>query len=159
MEANLVSELLNDLLAAAVDAVTAPPELQGVRHGEFAHDCEMLVVHCPRVTFDALGPPVGNVLRTAVIPAVDLTVTLLRCWPSAEAGSVAPPAAEITAAAKTLADDGAELIGGLAAKWADGSLFPTAGLNADDVTLVPGLEPVGPEGKLAGWTFTLSVLV
>lgn len=159
MNPSIVSDLLDDLLAAAVDAVTDPPSLQGVRHGVFAHDCEMLVVHCSGITFDALGDPSGNVLRTAVIPAVELTVTLVRCWPVPEEGKTSPPAATITTAARGLATDGAELVGGLAAAWADGTLFPTADVNADDVTLIPGLSPVDPEGGLAGWRFALSVLV
>ena len=159
MRTDVVDDLLTDLLDAAVASLTDPPDRQGKEHGAFAHDCEMLVVHVEGVTFDSLGQPSGAYVRVATIPSVQLVVTLLRCWPTPEHGKTEPSMAAITAAAAGLAQDGAALTHGISSRWADGTLFPTAAVDADDVTLAPGLAPVGPEGALAGWTFSLSVNV
>lgn len=150
----VIADLLSDLLSTAVGLLTTPPERQLVVHGDdFAHDCEMLAVHVSSIGFGTIAPPNGG-RSCIVVPSVTLVVTLLRCWPTITTDG-APTAEAITTAAVALADDGSALALGFAN--CDG-LFPSVDqVSCDDVSFVPGLDPIAPEGGLAGWTFTLDV--
>lgn len=163
-------QLLNDLLAAAVEVLTPdpddgddprtpPPDRRYLAHGPdaFAWDCELLAVHLLGIRLES-DDPAGVSRACVAMPVIDLAVTLLRCYPKAgDAGGIIPSAEDITAAAEVLAVDAAALAGGVADMWADGTLFPTAGVGCGKVTLSPGVTALGPEGGYAGWRLTLAV--
>lgn len=164
----VIRSMLDDLLTVAVDVLTpdpldpddprtAPPEFQTVHHGPglFSWDCEMVATAVERFQF--VTPPLtgGGPPPCAVLPEITVAVTLLRCWPTPQGGDL-PTSTEIDAAASVLAVDLAALAGGIADAWADGSLFPTAGIECGRVTL--GIvEHRGPSGGLAGWWLPLTV--
>lgn len=164
MDPALLRSLTDDLLDAAVfvltpsgdpyvdDQRTAPPAMQYVAHGlNFAWDCELVAASIVAVRMERQA---GH--GCAVIPVATLAVTLLRCYPKAgDGGDNVPSSDEINAAARVLAVDAGALAGGLVDAWADGSLFAAVPCSA--VTIIPGIEPLGPAGGLAGWRVTLEV--
>lgn len=164
MDPVLVRSLLDDLLATAVAALTpdpldnddprtAPPDRQLVAHGDFAWDCELVAVRLDRLGLDR---PPGQPNTCAVVPVATVSATVLRCYPKAGDGGEEIPSAEaIDTAARVLAVDAAALADGIATSWADGSLFDP--VPCSRVTIVPGVEPLGPDGGLAGWRVTLDV--
>lgn len=166
MDPALGRQLATDLLNAAASALTpdggdpddprtAPPDRQYVAHGlNFAWDCELLASSLVRVTLERQA---GR--GCAVIPVVSLAVTLLRCYPKAgDLGDEIPAASEIDQAAQVLAIDATALAGGLNDAWGSGDLFPSVpSIGCAQVTLFPGVEPLGPAGGLAGWRVTLDV--
>lgn len=154
MKATLIRDLLTDLLAAAVDVVTDPPERRYVAHGEtFAHDCELLASSLVSVRAEQPEPALGAAGCT-LIPVVTMRLTILRCYPKLE--PEIPAAAEIQAAAVVLADDAVALSGGILDKWSAGTLFPTAGIHCDRVS-ISDLLPISPSGGLAGWRIGFDV--
>lgn len=154
MDATLIRKLLDDLLDAAVAALTDPPDRQFVAHGAHAHDCEMVASRLVALRTDTVEGARG-MAGGPVIPVVTLRVLLLRCYPAVDSDGL-PDAAELTTASQTLADDAVDLSGGLLARWEAGTLFPTAGIHADRVE-IGLLEPVGPSGGYAGLSVDVEV--
>lgn len=164
MDPALLRSLADDLLDAAVFALTpsgdpyvddprtAPPAAQYVAHGlNFAWDCELLAASVVGVRLERQA---GR--GCATIPVATLALTLLRCYPKAgDGGDAIPSSDEIDTAAKVLTVDAAALAGGLVDAWSDGSLFTAVPCSA--VTIIPGVEPLGPAGGYAGWRVTLEV--
>lgn len=154
MEPTLISDLLTDLLAVSVASLTDPPERQYVAHGRFAFDCELVAVHLVRLTLDRPASGGGCV----VLPTAVLAVTVVRCYPKAgDDDTPIPEASAINDAALVLAVDAATLAGGVADAWAAGALFPTAGIGCARVDINPGVEPLGPDGGLAGNRVSMTV--
>lgn len=154
MEPTLVRDLLTDLRAAVVAVLTDPPARQLIGHGAFAHDCEMVGVRLATITFETADLGAGSP-GCAVVPVIPLQLVVLRCWPTVDSGGI-PDAAEITAASLTLADDAVAVTGALLDLWRAGTLFPTVGVHCSRVEFGP-LEPIDPEGGIAGLTQTVSI--
>jgi hypothetical protein len=153
VRSGIVKDLGNDLLAAAVDVLTDPPERQFFGHGSFAHDCELVAVSVLSIEVDQPDLAAGS-QACALVPIVNLQLTVLRCYPTV--ADDAPTAAALTAASSTLADDAVAISGDLLDRWSADTLFPTAGVHCDRVDF-GDLRPVGPEGGIAGWRVSFAI--
>lgn len=168
MDPALLRSLADDLLDVAVAALTpdpldeadprtTPPDNQYVAHGlAFAWDCELVAVSIERLTLERAQ---GRGSGCAVIPAVTLAVTVLRCYPKAgDDGNDVPAPETIAEAARVLAVDAAALGGGILTAWENGTLFPSSPtIGCQRVTIFPGVDPLGPAGGFAGWRLRLDV--
>jgi hypothetical protein len=151
MATEVLTTLLNDLLAAAVSVVENPPERRFVAHGAWAHDCESVTV---KVT-DVRLTQMANVGCSAQI-VTTLAACVLRCYPGPDPDGNPPTAATITTAAQQLADDIEDLTTGLLDLYGAGTLFSVADLDCSQVQWI-GARPLGPEGLIAGWEVSLTV--
>lgn len=95
----------------------------------------------------------------SILAEAIITLELARCWPNPEniaGGLELVPAAE-EATTMQLAQDATVLWYGLGERWQDGELFESfPGLNCEAVRLGQ-LQPVGPAGGYAGWSWQLRV--
>lgn len=168
-----LNALLDDLLVAAADAYELPgspsvPKRQVKHHGQLPPwDTEQLTVAWTGLR--AVSPfPISDrgPHHCAVIPAVDLTVEVVRaCWPAVSGTGVSAPlipnATAISEATRTLSADAGALWAALVPLALSGTLFPhVAGIGCKDV-VVGTLVPLAPQGQLAGirWTFAVKLAV
>lgn len=156
MQDGAIRDLLDDLLAEAVNAITATgaspaPERQLVSHGSVTWDCDLVAVHLLHVRPKVLDT---RTERCAVIHVATLAVTLLRCYPKVDDRGTPPTAEALTNAGQDLATDGQALWKGLTRAWAEGS-WPV-GIPCSRVTWGV-LEPLAPSGGFAGWRVEVSV--
>lgn len=153
MNAATIDNLLDDLLDSAVAELTSPPARQFVAHGGWAHDCECVAVS---LRDWSLGPA-GERADFPVVNEITLTVTVLRCYPSATGDEPVPDASDLTTSTNTLLVDLAELTEGLSSRWDAGTLFPNVpALEGTQVSWL-GARPVGPEGGFAGWECSITI--
>lgn len=156
MQDGAVRDLLDDLLAEAVTALTAtgsspPPDRQYVAHGSVTHDCDLLAVHLLHLRPKVVDP---RSERCAIMHVATMAVTLVRCYPKVDDRGTPPKAAELTVAGRALAVDGQALWKGLTRAWAEGA-WPV-GIPCSRVTWGV-LEPLAPSGGFAGWRLEVSV--
>lgn len=157
--AELAGSLLDlsvEVLATASEgeepqARPAPPA-RFVGHGRITWDCELLAVHIVNVKPKVIDPRNES---CAVVPEASLMVTLLQCIPTLRDKKLPTPA-EMDASFRQLAVDGRALYAGLLRAWVEGSwpeALPCHMVKWDQ------LEPLPPDGALAGWRIGVRVQV
>lgn len=160
-----LSDAAADMLDAAVAALTATesgdrddllPARQLIAPGaEWAHDCEMLVVHVANLAAnpDLQAPTAPGRPTCPVVPeAVIVATVLYECVPTSDQSGDPPAPDLITAAADRVLDGGMTLWRGIARARREGTLFPSLEASCADVQFSEGgATPIGPEAGLAGW--------
>lgn len=153
-----VRDLLDDLLLEAISALGANPEAEDaperryVAHGLPVADCDQLTVHLVRLVPRLLEDPRQG--RCTILHQAVMETRLWRCWPTGTEKVPTPSAAVIGDAARQLAADGWALWKGLTRAWVEGA-WPE-GVPCKQVKWGT-LEPLTPQGGLAGWRLDVTV--
>lgn len=147
--------------AEVVEAVSAlnayspgAPDRVFVSHGEPASDCGQLTVHMTSVAPQSIGA--ASIERCAVVPQARFCVRLQRCVTAVDEATIIPGTAVLNAEAMALLIEGWALWKYLTRLWATGALLD--GIACKNLTWGT-LEPLGPEGGLAGWQVCATVQV
>lgn len=147
---------LESVLTTAASKLTTSVDRQFVSHGLPPFDCpNQLTVHISalRATNPLTRSDIGPQCK-AVIPAMDLAVTIVRCVPTLLDNGKLPSATDITTANQQLLQDLWELWRGLVDETIDGTLIP--GLGCSAFTWRQAV-PIGPSGGFAAWQLNLEV--
>lgn len=153
-----VRDLLDELLEEAITALEAnveadtPPDRTYVAHGLPVADCDQLTVHLVRLQPRLLEDVRQG--RCSVLHQAVMEVRLWRCWPIGNDKEPVPSADTLGSAARQLAADGWAMWKGLTRAWVEGS-WP-AGVPCKQVKWGT-LEPLPPQGALAGWRLDVTV--
>lgn len=160
---DLAEELLDFCVVALDELPALAPERRYVCSGLPAIDCEQLTVNVFQVG-EASTVPQETVMDTfrranpyPRLNIVFLVITIQReCYPGPTLGAspTTPEVADLAAASRLLYADAWQLWNAVKAGLEDGELFTRAGCRF--VGWQP-LQPLGPEGNMAGWTFPLQV--
>jgi hypothetical protein len=146
---NLVADLAQAFLDAAVDVIPNPPERRYISHNEPAWDCEQLTVHLARMR---PKPTDSGGDRCAVVLQATFAITIVRCYPPLTDKGF-PSADKMNTASTGLLVDAWALFKGLTRKWSTEST--PFGLPCKQTTW-NGLDPRGPT-DLAGWRLEVQV--
>lgn len=160
---DLAAELLDFCVVALDELPAGAPDRAYVAFGLPAIDCEQLTVHAFQVSEASTVPQETqmDVFRRANpyprVNLVYLVITIVRdCYPGPTLGQTAttPDVDDLVAASQVLYADGWQLWNAIKAGLDDGALFTREGCRF--VGWQP-MQPLGPEGNTAGWTFPLQV--
>lgn len=160
---DLAKELLDFCVVALDELPAGAPDRRYVAFGLPAIDCEQLTVHTFQMG-EASTVPQESVMdtfrRANPYPRLNidyLVVTIVRdCYPGPTLGSTptTPDVDDLVAASQVLYADGWQIWNAVKAGIEDGELFTRAGCRF--IGWQP-MQPLGPEGNTAGWTFPLLV--
>lgn len=145
-------------VAAALECSTLPsggaPTRQYVSVGDPAFDCSQLVVYATnlRMSPDYIYPDGRRMMVSEYL--VDITVVLLRCFPTGE--SITPAA--LQQVAEILNMDAALMYFGFECKLLRGEI---PDISCTDCKLyAPGiLNPITPQAGLGGWNWTWTFVI
>lgn len=142
-------DVANAVLAKAVTALGAyAPDRRYVHVGQVAWDCPDQLTVSPG-TLTHVQSNQCSALRT-----YPLVVTFLKCVPTANDKGKPPSDTELDASALEIMTAGQKLWRGLVDHVIAGTLV--SGIGCDAVTL-GALQPLGPSGGAAGWSFTITL--
>jgi len=168
--ANYLEGVANDILQASLSGLAqsctgrTPPGRVYVSHGPSAVDaCEgtsgQLTVHLERLEMRPAGVQQRGVpggFQCQIMPVARFVVELFRCVPVPNDRGVPPTEEELDLSAVDLMEDAWSIVTYLIAERASGDLIH--GLGCDGVG-IGVLSPIVPNGGVAGWSFTVEVLL
>lgn len=157
---DLAKELLDFCVVALDELAAGAPARRYVAFGLPALDCEQLTTHVFQVGeaagADPAGTPMDRFRHGAPYPRLNLAfivITCVRdCVPGPTGNSTAPSVADLDGSAQELYADGWQLWNAVPQGIRDGALFDGCRFVAWEP-----MQPLGPEGYIAGWTMPLQV--
>lgn len=142
--ADLADQLLAAIVDAADDLSIDLPDRQVIADGAVAWDCPLVAVALPTITRGTVGQDVAHRNRPSDAYVAEYRLWVLRAVPTPKDDGTPPSAAKVTAAGKTLMDDGYMLTVGMRPHLA------AIGERCSSLAVMT-TSARGPEGGLAGW--------
>lgn len=159
MAQTAIADILEYLLEQAAYALDITegaepaPAHQVIPHGMVTVDCpDMLAVYWMRLA--PKPQPNQRLQKCVIVPAVQFTIRLQRCWPTPSDNGTPPSAATITAAELQIVTDGQAIWKHLTRTVVDND-FPVS--NACDAVAFSHMEPKPASGGSAGLDIVLTV--